>query len=257
MTDLNVANVSVSAGDAPVLNNVSFSSKKNELIAIVGPNGAGKTTLLKTIVGLTAPDTGRVTLGAKSLADFSPLDRARHLAYLPQHRPIAWPMRVRDIVALGRFAFGGVPGRLSTEDAVAVDEALKACELTPFATRQANTLSGGELARVHIARAFAAKTPVLLADEPIAALDTRMQLKILSLIKEYVETGGSAIIVVHDIALAANVADRMIWMQNGEIVADDAPTASVTQDRLSAVFDVNAIVEAVGDKLTIRFHAPN
>lgn len=257
MTNINVANVSVTAGDAPVLNNVSFSSKKNELIAIVGPNGAGKTTLLKTIAGLTLPNAGHVMFGAKPLADMAPLERARHLAYLPQHRPIAWPMRVRDIVALGRFAFGGAPGRLSTEDAVAVDEALNACELTPFAKRQANTLSGGELARVHIARAFAAKTPVLVADEPIAALDPRMQLKILSLIKEYVERGGSAIIVVHDIALAANVADRMIWIRNGEIVADDAPTASVTQDRLSAVFDVDAIVETIGDKLTIRFQAPN
>ena len=242
ITNIVLEKVHVQVGAALLLNNVSFHSSKNELIAIVGPNGAGKTSLLRTIAGLTPPTGGSITLNDRTIQQMPPLERAKLIAYLPQIRPLAWPMRVRDVVALGRFAFGAAPGKLTGEDERAVSAALDSCELVPFAKRSVNTLSGGELARVHVARVLVAETPILLADEPITALDPRLQLKTLSLIKAYVKQGATAIIVVHDIGLASRFADRIIWMRNGKLIADGPPGKSVTKERIYETFGVDAAV---------------
>ena len=194
-------------------------------------------------MGLQPAETGHSLLDGKPVQDLSPAQRARQIAYLPQIRPLAWPNRVRDVVSLGRYSHGATLGRLQGRDAEAVDRALQACGLTELSQRKADTLSGGELARVHCARAFAAEAPLLIADEPIAALDPRQQFRILDLIRSYVDEGGGALVVLHDIQLAARYASRMIWMKAGCIMADGPPAETLTAARLKDIYGVTARVD--------------
>ena len=170
----------------------------------------------------------------------SPIKRARHIAYLPQTRLLAWPNIVTDVVALGRFAYGTNPAKLSPSDKAIIDKAMIACDIVHLAERRADSLSGGELARVHCARIFAAQAPFLIADEPVAALDPRHQIRIMKLIKNYVSTERGALVVLHDINLAAQSADRLIWMKDGRIIADGTPKDTLTVERMADVFRVKA-----------------
>ena len=243
MTKLSAQNLSVTIDGAPLVNDVSFTLSPGELVIMLGPNGAGKTLTLQHAIGLSPPTTGTSTLGGDNTQSLAQLVRARRLTYLPQTRPLAWPVRVRDIVALGRFSHGGSLGKLSAPDDAAVTQALHACDITHLAGRKASTLSGGELARVHCARAFAATTPLLIADEPVAALDPRHQFAIMDLFRDYVSKGGGALVVLHDIALAAKYADRFIWMKDGEVLADGPVETTLTEDRLAEVYGINASIE--------------
>lgn len=242
MTELVLDGVSVALGGKPVVEGASLAIGPGELVALLGPNGAGKTTLLRAALGLTARRAGTVSLGGDEPRELAPAERARRASYLPQRRPLAWPMRVRDVVALGRFAHGAAPSRLSHADAQAVAGALAACSLAPLAQRRADTLSGGESSRMHVARALAAGAPLLLADEPTTALDPRHQFQVLSLLRRYVDAGNAALVVLHDAALAARFAHRLAWLAGGRLVADGPPASTLTADRLQEVYGVRASV---------------
>ncbi|MEM7662085.1 MAG: ABC transporter ATP-binding protein [Pseudomonadota bacterium] len=252
MTELVATDLTLKAKDAVLVEAASWSLKPGEFVALLGPNGAGKTSLLRASLGLETPTSGSARLGGDDTNDLIPATRARRLAYLPQIRPLAWPNTVRDVVALGRFAHGAALGRLGTTDAEAVDRAIIACDLTALADRNADTLSGGELARMHCARAFAAEAPLLIADEPTAALDPRHQFRILDLIAEYVAKGGGALVVLHDIQMAARYASRLIWMKDGRIIADGIPSETLTAERLETVYAVRARL----DGLTVNMDGP-
>ncbi|MEM6586401.1 MAG: ABC transporter ATP-binding protein [Pseudomonadota bacterium] len=252
MTELVATDLTLKAKDAVLVEAASWSLKPGEFVALLGPNGAGKTSLLRASLGLETPTSGSARLGGDDTNDLIPATRARRLAYLPQIRPLAWPNTVRDVVALGRFAHGAALGRLGTKDAEAVDRAIIACDLTALADRNADTLSGGELARMHCARAFAAEAPLLIADEPTAALDPRHQFRILDLIAEYVAKGGGALVVLHDIQMAARYASRLIWMKDGRIIADGTPSETLTAERLETVYAVRARL----DGLTVNMDGP-
>ncbi|MEM6640914.1 MAG: ABC transporter ATP-binding protein [Pseudomonadota bacterium] len=243
MSELIVNGLSVVRGDARLVSDVSFACRTGELVALLGPNGAGKTTLLRAALGLEAPTQGTATLGGDDTQTLSATERARRASYLPQARPLAWPSPVRDVVALGRFAHGAALGRLGDADQKAVADALSACDLSSFADRATDTLSGGELARVHFARAFAAKAPLLIADEPVAALDPKHQHRVLQLVRDFVEAGGGAIVVLHDISLAARFADRLLWLRDGALLADGSPTDTLTPERLAEVYDIDATID--------------
>ncbi len=243
MTDLSVENLTLRAGATTLVDDASFKLVQGEFVALLGPNGAGKTSLIRAGIGLQSANDGHSLLGGAPVHGLSPAQRARQIAYLPQIRPLAWPNAVRDVVSLGRFSHGAPLGRLKGLDAEAVDRALEACGLTALASRRTDTLSGGELARVHCARAFAAEAPLLVADEPIAALDPRQQFRILDLIRSYVNQGGGALVVLHDIQLAARYASRMIWMKEGRIVADGSSAETLTADRLKDIYGVTARVD--------------
>lgn len=242
MTDLVVKNLTYSVDGAELVSNANFTLKTGELICLLGPNGAGKTSLIRTSLGLENPSHGQALLNGEETGTLSPIMRARQIAYLPQIRPLAWPNTVRDVVALGRFSHGAAIGRLKGADLDAVEHALSACDLEHIADRSADTLSGGELARMHCARAFAAEAPLLIADEPTAALDPRHQFRILDLIDEYVARGGGALVVLHDIQMAARYASRLIWMKDGRILADGPPEKTLTVDRLTEIYGVEARV---------------
>jgi len=252
MTELRSNNVSVHADGASLVEDASLALHPGELVALLGPNGAGKTTLLRAMLGLTNLDCGSATLDGADTATLLPMERARGVSYLPQRRPLAWPITVRDVVALGRFAHGAALGRLGTVDAQAVDEAIESCDLTAFADRRTDSLSGGEVARVHFARAIAARAPLLVADEPVAALDPRHQLRIAELIRHFVNDGGGALVVLHEVALAARFADRLIWMSDGHIVADGSPQKTLTEQRMRDVYGVRARVTTDADGFDVR-----
>lgn len=254
MVSLSATNLTVRAGTKLLVDDASLSVSTGELVALIGPNGAGKSSLIKCLMGMEQPASGDVTLDGQAINRLPHQRRAQLLSYLPQTRPLAWPLTVRDVVSLGRFAYGSVPGRLSAQDTAAVDDALAAVEALHQADRRTDTLSGGELARVHLARCFVGHTPLLIADEPLAALDPLHQWQVMELFKAYVARGNGALVVIHDLNLAHRFADRHIWMQHGRIVADGPPRETMTAERLADVYGVDATVDASG--VTIKGARP-
>lgn len=246
---LKIENISVVRQKQILVNDVSFTLKTGEMTILLGPNGAGKTSLMKAALNIDLPSSGRVILKGQDISGMTPQARAQCVTYLPQSTPLAWPSRVRDIVALGRFAYGANPAKLGAVDAAAVDAAIAACDLGALETRRADTLSGGEQARMHFARCFAAQTPFLFADEPVAALDPYHQFNCLDLIRDYVNQGNGAFVILHNIALAARYADRLLWMKDGHIIKDGSPEDTLTPQRLQDIYGIKAEISGREVKL--------
>jgi len=239
MTAIDVRSLVVRRGDATILDSVSFAAGAGEFIGVIGRNGAGKSTLLRALAGLEPHAAGDVLLDAVPVASLKPRDRARRIAFLPQMRELHWAATAESVVALGRFAWGS-PYRLGAPDRAAVDRAVAATDLEAFRGRIAQTLSGGEQARMHLARALAAETPTLIADEPTAALDLRHALAILRLLREKTEAGGLVVAALHDIDLAQRFCSRLVVLDRGRIAADGPAHAGLTPDVISSVFGVSA-----------------
>ena len=255
MTELVASDVCLQAGGTTIVQDASLSLKPGELVAILGANGAGKTSLLRILLGITKATSGSANLNGEDCYGMSPSERAKIVSYLPQRRPLAWPFRVLDVVALGRFAHGAALGRLGPVDKAAVEDAIDACKLGELQHRSTDNLSGGELARVHFARAIAAKTPLLIADEPVAELDPKHQILVADLIRQYVNDGGGALVVLHEVALAARIADRLIWMKNGRIIAEGSPKETLNAEIMQDVYGVRAHVGIDEHGFDIRVEA--
>lgn len=244
MTQLKGQNLTI----AERISGVDFCLEPGQLWAVLGPNGAGKSSLIKGLLGLTPLDDGWAQLDDHPVSSLSPKERARQVAYLPQSQPLAWPNRVIDLVSLGRFAYGA--GRLSETDSLAVNQAMEDCSLTQLATRPADELSGGELARVHFARALAAQTPLLVVDEPTAALDASAQFQVMDLIEQYVGRGGGALVVMHDLSLAAQYASHVLWLKDGRCLGQGETREMLTEAWIDQVYGVRSAVSADGVLLT-------
>ena len=238
-----VSGLTLRAGDTTLVEDASFCLRGGELVALLGPNGAGKTSLLRGTIGIAQRSGGSSRIDGKDTAHMTPRQRARQLAYLPQNRPLAWPNPVRDVVALGRFAHGAALGRLRGVDQRAVTRAMVDCDLGQLAERSTATLSGGELARTHCARAFAAEAPLLIADEPVAELDPYHQFRVMDLIRDFVGQGGGALVVLHDVILARRYSSRLIWMKGGRIVADGPSEVTLDAHRLAEIYGVRGHVD--------------
>ena len=249
MKSLIAENISVIRDDRTLVDQASLIIKQGELVVLLGPNGAGKSMLIRSLLGLV-PSQGRSVLGDDDLTTLGPEERAKLAAYLPQKQEVVWPNYVYDIVSLGRFAHGAAPGRLGPADRDAINDAIKTCALEDLTNRRMDTLSGGESARVHIARALATKAPFLLADEPVAALDPYHQLRVMDVIRTFVNNGGGALVVLHDIALAAAYADRLIWMKDSAIVKQGTVGSTLTKERLADIYGVAAHVDGTAVTIT-------
>ena len=243
---LSVDNLCVAIGGRAVLGGVTFAARRGELLVVAGPNGAGKTTLLRAIASLI-PFTGSILWEGASLAGMSAARRAHCLAYLPQGHVAHWPMQAREVVAIGRAPFSSSLARLSAGDDAAIDAALAAVEATAFATRAVTELSGGERARVMLARALAVGAPILLADEPVAALDPAHQLGVMAILARKAEAGDLVIAVGHDLALAARFASRVLVLDAGKVAAYGPPAEALTAEVLRRVFNVEALTFEAGD----------
>jgi iron complex transport system ATP-binding protein len=244
--------VNVRFGGRSVLREASLRFAPGHLVALLGPNGAGKTTLLRAAAGLIAAE-GKVLLDGAPLAGLTRAARARKIAYLPQGHQSWWPLTAREIVALGRHPHGlSDPSRLTGAHLSAVEAAMARTATTGFADRPIETLSGGERARVMLARVLAVEAPVLLADEPTAALDPRHQLGVMGDLKAESRRGTLVIAVTHDIGLAARLADEIVLMKEGGIVGHGAPDAVLTDAALAEVFGVAAHRDSISGESLIQ-----
>lgn len=227
MTLLSLQDLTVRRGECPVVDRVSFEVRAGEVVGLLGPNGAGKTTLMRGALGLIEA-TGR-----SSLAEMPAKARAKAAAWLPQAREIAWPMPVEAVVRLGRLPHGD-------EGRAAVEQALERMDLGAMRHRPATELSGGEQARVLIARTLAQEAPLVLADEPVAGLDPAHQIATMQVFQELAREGRGVIVSLHDLGLAVRHCTRLILMRAGQVVADGAPLEVLTPERLREVFHISA-----------------
>jgi iron complex transport system ATP-binding protein len=232
--------VKVTLGGRVVLDDISLSLPSGHLAALVGPNGAGKTTLLRALAGLL-PSQGEIVVGGDALFSLTLRERARRFAYLPQGHVVHWPLPARDIVALGRIPHGaGDPARLTQQDAEAVERAMRATDVTGFSERPVTELSGGEKSRVALARVLAVEAPVMLADEPVASLDPRYQIDVMSGLRNAAARGMLVIVVTHDLGLAARFADTVLVLSQGRLVAQGAPGDALSDNIMREVFRISA-----------------
>jgi iron complex transport system ATP-binding protein len=238
---LHAADVVVRLGGLLAVDGAALDLRAGELTVLVGPNGAGKTTLMRALAGLIAAE-GRIEIDGKPIASLDARDRARQIAYLPQGHAFHWPMPVAAVVALGRYAYGDMFSSLSDADRAAIARALKSTASDAVAARPVTSLSGGERARVALARALASEAPVLLADEPTVSLDPRHQLVVMELLARAARHGGAVLAIVHDLALAARFADRVVVMDRGRIVAEGRARGVLTPERIASVFGVEAVM---------------
>lgn len=212
---------------------VSAALDPGRITAICGPNGAGKSSLLQCLAGLLAPDKGAVTLAGADLSALHPRERAKAIGYLPQDGEVAWDVAVKSLVALGRL-----PHRDRGEAQVAA--AIAALDLEALAHRPVSRLSGGERARALLARVLAGEPRWILADEPLAALDLAHQLALLAHLRRAADSGAGVVLVLHDLALAMNHADRVIVLDRGTIAADGACEEALSAPTIARVWGVHA-----------------
>ncbi|HAE48414.1 MAG: iron ABC transporter substrate-binding protein [Tistrella sp.] len=231
--------VGLTVGGRPILADITLDLACEGLTALIGHNGSGKSTLLDILSGQTAPTTGQVQFAGRPIGRWPARDLARHLALLPQATPAAPGMLVHELVALGRFPWHGALGRFSAADRRAVDEAIALTGIGGFVDRQVDTLSGGERQRVWMAMMIAQDASCWLLDEPTSALDIAHQAEVLGLIRDLARTRGfAAVLVLHDINMAADHADRIVALRSGRVIADDTPARIMTPAQLRAIYGI-------------------
>lgn len=250
---LTLSSVTVRRGARTVLEAIDATFPAGQLTAVIGPNGAGKSTLLEIAAGLLVPACGEVRLGDGPLSALSRRDLASRRAYLPQSPRVDWAISVERVVALGLTAhlpaFGGLPVRLQPQ----VDDALARYDLAELRARPATQLSGGELARVMLARATVGQPEVLIVDEPTAGLDPRHAFDAGRRLRALADAGCTVIVALHDLDLAMRVADRAIAVKAGRVLAQGAAHAIFTDSVLGDLFDVPTRVTHDPAGATIQF----
>jgi len=246
---LEMRSVSLSLGKRRIIGGASFTLNAGEFVGVVGPNGAGKTTLLRAAAGLIAPDDGEVLLDGAPLAALPLKERARRLAYLPQQRPVYWPVPARAVVALGRFAFGDAMNENASDDA-AIARALADAGAAHLGDRLVTELSGGELSRIHFARMLAGETPTIIADEPAAALDPAQQFAVMGLLRKKAGAGCAVMAALHELPLAARYCTRIIIVKEGRILKDAPPMEAFDAETLRDSFGVSGAFAEDGLRLS-------
>ncbi|MDB5704565.1 MAG: transporter [Sphingomonas bacterium] len=240
--ELIIEGVSVTLSGRNVLDDIGAVLRPGRVTAILGPNGAGKSTLIKTAAALIAPTLGVVRLGDRSVAALDPRERARTIGYLPQDASVHWNIAASEVVALGRAPHRAPFAAPDAHDAEAVAKAMAATETTHLADRPVNQLSGGERARVLLARVLAGEPDWLLADEPLAGLDPRHQLDILDRLAEVAKQGRGVGIVLHDLLHAGRIADDVLLLKDGRVLASGAAEAVLTRENLREAFEIEVSV---------------
>lgn len=220
---------------APRLSGVDLAVHGGEMLGVIGPNGAGKSTLLQCLAGLL-PSQGELDVEGRPMAGLALRWRGQSIGFMPQFCDSAWALRVADLVALGRLPWGD-------EDGAAIAAAMQRAGVSQWADRRVDTLSGGEQARVWLARVLAGEPRLLLADEPIASLDLYHQRSVMDILRARADAGLGVILAIHDLALAARYCDRLCLIDGGRVRAVGRPAQVLTEPLLSEVFRVPVRVD--------------
>ncbi|MEM9724793.1 MAG: ABC transporter ATP-binding protein [Pseudomonadota bacterium] len=250
MTLLEITALTAQLGRRAVLDGVSLNVSAGEVVGLIGPNGAGKTTVLRAVMSAVAHG-GEIRLGGAAAQALTPRERALRVAYLPQEREIAWPLTVERVVSLGREPHRRPGAGLRATDRAAIAAAMRKTDVTRLAHRPADALSGGERARVLIARALAQQAPLLLADEPTAGLDPAHQIALMETFSRLAAEGGAVLTSLHDLGLAARWCSRIVLLQSGRVIADGPPAETLSPARLRAVYGVDAYHAETADGLVV------
>lgn len=226
--------VAVELDGTRVLDGVTLDVRPREVLVLVGPNGAGKSTLLGVLSGERKPTRGSVTFRGRELSGIRPAELARLRSVLTQENTVSFPFRVVEVVAMGRAPWARtLEGR---DDITAVAEAMDAADIRHLADRRYTSLSGGEKARVSIARVLAQKAQTIFLDEPTAALDLRHQEDVMRLARGLADAGRAVVVVLHDLSLASAYADRLALVADGRLEAIGAPAEVLTEERVERVY---------------------
>ena len=228
--------VSRSFSQHPVLQDVSLSAAPGEVVGLIGPNGSGKTTLLRTLYGALSPDAGRVTFDGEEISGIPAKRLAQRVAVVVQEPPGELMLSVADIVLLGRTPHLGMFDRRGAEDERLAAQALQRVGLLEKASREFIGLSGGEKQRVLIARALVQQADCLLLDEPTNHLDISYQHQVLHLVREL---GITAVVVLHDLNLAARYCDSVVLLSQGQVYASGRPDEVLTKEKIEPIYDVS------------------
>ncbi len=237
---LRANNISLKFSDTTVLDDVSIGFEKGNIIGLIGPNGAGKSTLLRVLAQLQKPDVGTIEIDGVNATKIASNNFAKKVTYLPQTGVCHWPLTVERLVALGRYPHQDSQ-QLSELDMQAVEQAIVETDIEHLIGRSVNTLSGGERARVMLARALATQADILLADEPIVALDPRHQIDVMVLLKALAQKGKTVVVVLHELHLAMRYCDRLVLLDNGQKVSEGLAKGVLSADNLQTVYGVDAI----------------
>jgi len=241
---LEVQDISISYGSCDVVRGVSFELREAKTIALLGPNGAGKTTLIRSLNGTIPLSAGEIRLNDKLLTAYSRREISQTIAVVAQENETKFPVSVLQFVLAGRFANGSAFGWETDTDIATARKALLECDLAEFENRLMNELSGGERQRVVLARALATNARILLLDEPTANLDPAHQALMFRLVRERCHEGASAVVITHDLNLAAEFADEIMLLKNGEVFAFGSPGDVLNDKNLNEVYNVQVLLDA-------------
>jgi iron complex transport system ATP-binding protein len=246
MSAIRAEGVGVDLGGATILDDVTIDVVPGEVLVIVGPNGAGKSTLLGVLSGDLRPSRGAVTAGGAPIAGIRHSELARLRSVLTQENQVSFPFRVSEVVAMGRAPWARtVEGR---DDVSIVASALDAADVTHLASRRYTTLSGGEKARVSLARVLAQDAPTVFLDEPTASLDLRHQEDVMRIARRLADEGRAVVVVLHDLSLAGAYADRLALVAAGRHDAVGSPAEVLTEDRVERVYGLPVELHLAGGR---------
>ncbi|HEV2269207.1 MAG TPA: ATP-binding cassette domain-containing protein [Steroidobacteraceae bacterium] len=234
-----LSNLKFEIRGAVLLHPLTLELDSRGITGVIGQNGSGKSTLLKILARQQPASAGQVTYGGRAIDAWPQREFARRVAYLPQQTPATAGLKVRELVALGRYPWHGALGRFRQSDQAKVDEALALAGVELYADRLIDTLSGGERQRVWLAMLVAQDARLLLLDEPIAALDVAHQVEVLRLLKRLsAEKGVASVVVIHEINMAARFCDRIVALKEGRLIAYAPPGEIMRPERLRQIYDI-------------------
>ncbi len=221
----------------PALDSVSMTVPRGCFYAVLGPNGSGKSTLLRALLGMVPHAGGQAHLLVRPVSDWNRRALAREAGVVTQPESLAFPITVRELVAMGRYPYLGALQSETPTDREAISKAMRMCDIETLAERFLSTLSGGEVQRTRVARALAQEPNVLLLDEPTASLDVRHEMEILELLRASADDGMTVFLITHHLDLAARFADRLLLLDRGRVAAEGEPREVLQEETLQRVYE--------------------